>query len=134
MEWKEQYSLQIPEIDSEHHALVDYVTGVEEVVAKGEEWSAVCSAIERLASFAITHFTFEETLMQIQGYRDADAHVKGHQAFLAALKSIEGKGASADVTGSLRRLLEEHFTSDDRSYASSLSSKDIDRVRKYVPS
>ena len=138
MEWKEEYSVQIPEIDTEHHILLDYVTRIENAIANGEEWSNVCSEIERLASFAITHFTFEETLMQIQGYGNTNAHVKDHQKFLAALKSIEEKvhvdTRSTDVPEFLHTLLEEHILSDDKSYASSLSNKDKDLLRKYVPS
>ena len=60
MEWKEDYSVQIPEIDKEHQILADCVTELQEAVANGQGWSTVHSAVGRLLFFARTHFTLEE--------------------------------------------------------------------------
>jgi len=137
MEWKEEYSVQIPEIDREHRILLEYVTGVEEAVAGGEI-SAALAAIGRLLSFTVTHFTFEETVMRIQGYGDLDAHFQGHQRFLQELRALEEQARAEhlppDAAAALRGWLEKHFLADDRYYAASLSAKERDVIRKYCPS
>ena len=122
----------------EHRILLDYVTGVEEALAAGERGSSVLAAIGSLLSFAVTHFTFEETVMRIQGYGDLDAHCKGHQRFLADLRAMEERARNGtlppDMTAALRSWLEKHFLADDRYYAASLSAKERDLIRKYCPS
>ncbi len=137
MEWKEEYSVHIPEIDREHRILLDYVTGVEDALA-GRTREPPPAAIGRLASFALTHFTFEETVMRIQGYGDLDAHCKGHQRFLADLRALEdqacAEGLPPDMAQPLRDWLEKHFLADDRFYAASLSAKERDLIRRYCPS
>ncbi len=136
MEWKEEYSVQIPEIDREHRILLDYVTGVEEALDGGG--SPVPHAIGRLLSFAVTHFTFEETVMRIQGYVDLEAHFRAHQQFLDKLRALEEQAREqrlpADAPSVLRGWMEQHFLADDRFYAASLSPKDKDLIRKYCPS
>ena len=138
MEWKEAYSLQIPEIDKEHQIMVEYVTVVERAIANGEPASAVEAAIGRLASFAVTHFGFEETLMRIQEYPGSEDHMESHQRFLMELKAIQEQAGSSSPSkhfvGFLHTWLERHFLADDRLYASSLTSKARELVRKYVPS
>ncbi len=137
MEWKDEYSVQIPEIDREHRILLEYVTGVEEAAAGGDAPGAL-AAVGRLLSFAVTHFTFEETVMRIQGYGDLDAHFQGHQRFLDQLRSLEEQIRSerlpADLAAALRGWLEKHFLADDRYYAASLSATERDVIRKYCPS
>ncbi len=136
MEWKDEYSVQVPEIDREHRILLDYVTGVEDAFQSGSP--PVLDAIGRLLSFAVTHFTFEETVMRIQGYRDLDAHFTGHQQFLDKLRALEEQAREqrlpADAPSMLRSWMERHFLADDRYYAASLSPKQRDLIRKYCPS
>ncbi len=65
MQWKEKYSIGIPEIDREHQKLVSCVTDIEEAVAKAQGWSILNAAIGKLVSCAIDHFAIEESIMRI---------------------------------------------------------------------
>lgn len=138
MEWKDEYSVGIPEIDSEHRIMAEYVTGVERAVANNEVGLAIGSAIGRLASFTVAHFSFEETLMRIHEYPGMDDHVQSHRQFVSQLKEIQEQataGASPEeIVRFLQTWLEKHFLADDRIYASSLSEKTRERIRKYVSS
>ncbi len=135
MEWKEEYSVQIPEIDREHRILLDYVTGVEQAI-KGRK--PALDAIGQLLSFAVTHFTFEESVMRIQGYGSLETHFKGHQHFLDELRALERQAREvrlpSDASSVLRGWLEQHFVADDRYYAASLSTQQREFIRKYCPS
>ena len=137
MEWKDEYSVGISAIDQEHQVLVEYVSDIEYAIESSDR-QAVEAAIGRLASFAVTHFSFEETLMQVQRYEDVKAHVEGHKSFLATLNSLQDKYRDEAVSnGTLEALhtwLAQHFTGDDKLYASSLAPKDRDWMDKYFPS
>jgi hemerythrin-like metal-binding protein len=138
MEWKQEYSVQIPEIDKEHQIMLDYMNAIERTIARNEPSSAVESAIGRLASFAVAHFTFEETLMRIQEYPGIDDHIESHRKFVAELQEIQtqaGEGTPpGDVIQVLKTWLERHFLTDDQIYAASLSNKARELARKYVAS
>jgi len=137
MEWKEEYSVGISAIDQEHQVLVEYVSDIEYAIELSDR-AAIEAAIGRLASFAVTHFSFEETLMQVQRYEDVSAHVEGHKSFLAAVNSLQDQyhddAVSTGTIDALHTWLAQHFMGDDRLYASSLAPKDRDWMDKYFPS
>ena len=132
MEWKEEYSIQLPEIDREHQNLVDCVTEIESAFSRRE---AVQPAIAKLVYLTRTHFTLEETLMRILGYAGLEAHMQEHKKFLADLKALEQesltKGLSPESIAKLNGWLEEHFVSDDRQYALLLSKENKAYMKKY---
>jgi hemerythrin len=132
MDWKAEYSVQIPEIDREHQGLVDGVTAIERA-RSGDETQNSC--IAKLIYSTRAHFTLEETLMRIMGYSDIDAHIKGHKKFLEDLKGLEKESLAGPLPqeslARLRAWLEDHFVSDDRQYASMLSKENREYVRRY---
>ena len=75
--------------------------------------------------------------MRIQSYSDIQAHIKGHEKFLADLKELEKRAPTAALSKHsvefLHSWLEEHILSDDKHYASSLSKWDKKQVREYYP-
>jgi hemerythrin len=131
MEWKEDFSVQIPEIDKEHEILVRCVTDIERAATK----ESVQSGIAKLTYLARTHFTLEETLMRILGYAGIDAHIQEHKKFLADLVALEKEssagGLSPEAIARLKTWLEEHFVSDDKQYASLLSKENKQFVKNY---
>ena len=137
MDWREEYETGISAIDHEHHVLVDYVSDIEYAVA-ANDYQAVECTIGRLISFSITHFSFEETLMETQHYRDIHEHIDGHKRFLAALEVLQGTAQVEEVAKTLaesvQTLLVRHLTSDDKEYASSLTAKNRGWVQEYFPS
>ena len=122
MRWKENYVIGIPEIDREHQKLVACVTEIEEAIAEGKRWSTLHFALEKLVSATTEHFTVEESLMRIQRYPQVDDHIVSHIEFLQRLEALEMQSLAGPVTQEaiafLGPLLEEHFLSDDKHYAS----------------
>ncbi len=137
MQWKDDYSLQIPEIDKEHQILADCITEIEEAVSAGERWLVVHSAIGKLIYLARTHFILEETLMRIQSYADIETHIGSHNDFLAKLKDMESASLnsvlSEESVAQLHTWLVEHIVSDDKQYAAALSNSGRKLARKYYP-
>jgi len=118
MEWKEEFSVGIPEIDKEHQVLTRCATDIENAVTKGEPTDKVNAAIERLLFCIRVHFSGEEHLMRTVQYPHLEAHAKEHQDFLLDVKEIVSSGApvSAETLEYLRKSLEKHFMADEKDY------------------
>ena len=129
MEWKEAFSLGIPEIDEEHQVLTQCVTDIENAVTKGERWDEVHAAIDRLIFCIRAHFSVEERLMRTVNYPHIDAHTKEHQDVLAYVKAIESSTLDAPVSAEtlefLRNSLEKHFMSDEKDYGVFVLSRSV---------
>jgi len=128
MEWKHEFSVNVPAIDEDHRILVECVTEIEQAVAKREKSSIVTSAIGQFIHLARTHFNHEVSLMRIHDYPDIDAHIKAHKTFLAELARLEKKSLADTLSGEavefLHSWLEEHVSSYDKHYASYFSLAD----------
>ncbi len=125
MEWKSEYSVQIPGLDRDHQILVGCVTEIEQAVAEAQPPEALNAAIKRLIRLARTHFNDEVDVMRIRNYAGIAAHIQDHKAFLARLEALEResrkRSVSADVVAALHTWLEQHLLSYDKDYATCFS-------------
>jgi hemerythrin len=121
MQWKDEYSIGIEEIDKQHRVLLDCFTLIEDSIALNESWTNVHFAVVELREFARIHFAVEETLMRMFNFPDAEPHAKAHQGFFARLQEIEQKSlrvnASEEMATFLRDWLVKHICTADRGYA-----------------
>ena len=121
MEWNEAYSVGIPEIDAQHHTLAACITLVEKAVTEEQRWSAVHSALGRLADFARIHFAVEESLMRVHGYPGLARHIAEHLEFSERLARLQERALHIDVSEEmivfLHQWLLEHVMTSDKHYA-----------------
>jgi hemerythrin len=121
MEWKDEYSVGILEIDDQHKLLLQSFTEIEESIKLGQGWSNTHYAILELNQLARMHFTFEEAIMHMFGYPETEAHKTEHQQFFAKMASIERhslkKSAEVEMVQFLRSWLTSHILGSDRAYA-----------------
>lgn len=121
MEWKNEYSVGILEIDDQHKLLLRSFTEIEESIKLGQGWSNTHYAILELNQLARMHFTFEEAIMHMFGYPETEAHINEHQQFFTKMASIERhslkKSAEVEMVQFLRGWLTSHILGSDRTYA-----------------
>lgn len=126
MDWKEEYSVGIEEIDKQHRVLLDYFGLIEDAVAAGGNWSSLHFILIQLRDFARIHFAVEETLMHLFAYPGAADHIGLHQGFFAKLKELEQQSLTTDVTKGtvefLHQWLLRHITGADKGYARHIAS------------
>ena len=123
--WKDEYSVGIDEIDSQHKVLINCISTLEQSIADADEkrrWMAIHFAIVQLADYTRIHFSVEESLMRIIGFPATDAHIAEHRHFVSYLRDVERKSISHDVTEDeivtfLRGWLVKHILNDDKQYA-----------------
>ncbi len=126
MQWAEEFSIGVAEIDQQHMILVDCISLIEEAVGTQARWSAVHASLGRLADFARVHFAVEESLMRILEYPEQEKHAEQHRQFSYELMALQEKSLKADVSGEmitfLGKWLHDHILSSDRHYAEYLAA------------
>jgi hemerythrin len=126
MEWKDEYSLGILEIDNQHKLLMNGFSTIEESIVSDLGWSNTHYAIVELIKIAHMHFTFEEALMRMFGYPGSDAHQMEHQNFFEKLDNIERlalkEKAKIEIVDFMQDWLATHILVNDRGYAKHIFS------------
>jgi len=121
MEWKDEYSVGILEIDNQHKLLLRSFSVIEESLKLNQGWSTTHYAIDELIQLARMHFAFEETLMRMYGYPGLDVHQREHQHFFAKLDDIERlsleKHVEMEMVDFLREWVTTHILGSDQGYA-----------------
>ena len=126
--WSDQYSVGIASIDTEHQKLVELINTLHAAMMAGTAKDAVIKTLESLASYTVTHFSREESLMQQHGFRGYANHKAEHEKLVSRLNDLRrdvrgGKlAASLDVMTFLKRWLLEHIAGSDQKYSSHLQS------------
>lgn len=122
--WDEVFETGLPEIDDQHHRLVDLIDHFGALLAEPQSLRSrkIDAAFDELAEFARYHFREEERFMASAAIdrRQLGEHVRQHKAFLdqvtrfrAALASGEG-GDATGVFKFLTSWLAFHTLGDDQ--------------------
>jgi len=115
------YTLGIDEIDAHHRTLLDFIDQLEQAIHHDEPWLTLHDLLDKLHRWAEVHFAVEESLMQILGYPELDAHRSSHQAFIRDIRrrreNVISNELTKDTAAWLRKWLQLHISIEDRSYA-----------------
>ena len=126
MEWKDEYSIGILEIDNQHKHMLHSFSVIETSIKLDQGWSKIHYAIVELTQLARMHFSFEEAMMRMYGYPGAEGHQKEHQHFFEIIDGIERlalkKLANVEMVKSLKDWLTMHMIGSDRGYAEHIFS------------
>jgi hemerythrin len=129
MEWKEEYSVGIHEMDVQHQALARCIALVEKAVATKQQFSTVQSALAQLADVVRIHFAVEENLMRTHGYSECERHADEHVKFTDQLRQLREKSlrgeASEEMVANLAKWLRLHITVSDEHYAAHFPTAEI---------
>src|SRR5579863_1765826 len=87
--WKYDLFLSVPEMDAEHHELVDIIENLRNAVAAGACADDCRRTLLELIQAAAKHFASEEQLMTTSGYSGYAEHRAQHEKLLAQLRGAE---------------------------------------------
>ena len=121
IKWTDDYSTGIDVIDSQHKRIIHYINQLADAQALKES-RLVTEVLINLIDYTLSHFAFEESLMEEAGYIGAIVHKKTHDGFRDKIMEYQKKhNAGVDVSEDLTRLLNiwlmNHISEDDSSYA-----------------
>jgi len=125
--WSDVLSVEVDEIDEDHHKLVDIFNTLNHAVKEGESPEYLAAVLEELINCTVWHFSHEERLMLKYGYDEMDDHKAIHQELIKSAKALqhkileEGNTVPDEAIEFLERWLTEHILSTDMRLGAFLS-------------
>lgn len=125
--WDESLDTGIAVIDDQHKRIVDYINDLHAAIANKDR-EAVSGVLDQLINYTVTHFSFEESLMEKHGYIHTDAHRSVHDAFTSRILKYQqelesGKDISRKLLNDLKIWLSSHIKSEDSDYVKSINQR-----------
>lgn len=131
--WTEDLNTGIDVIDGQHRRIADSINRLNLVLNSRTDNPArrqqiVRDVIEEVLDYTLSHFTFEETLMEDAGYPFTCAHKRLHEVFreqVAAIKKRHqaGENLTRELHGLLSRWLFSHIRNEDAAYVPVVAAK-----------
>ena len=99
MEWTEDLSVGVGEIDEQHKELFRRINDLVKAIKQARCKYTIDETIGFLEDYAQSHFTMEEEWMQRTGYGEFGRHMAQHRVFLESLAQLKKQAAEPRVQG-----------------------------------
>lgn len=124
--WTPELDTGIAVIDRQHERIVDLINALG---AAGHDQDAIADALGELVDYTMSHFAFEEELMEEAGYQFCTAHKRVHDMFTRRVSEYKlrfdaGEDVADELRSMLSRWLFNHIRSDDKAYS--------EQVKRYL--
>nr|WP_320116651.1 bacteriohemerythrin [uncultured Desulfuromonas sp.] len=130
IEWSDEISVGIQEIDEQHKKLVDLINRLYEEMTLGDDKVGVAKEVlNELVQYTIIHFAVEECLFRIFEYPDYSAHCDMHEDLRNQVYDINKKVQEGErlITPELlfflRKWITNHIMVEDKKYGPFLLKK-----------
>ena len=146
IQWSDQFSVNIQEIDEQHKVLVDLLNQLHNAIREHHGRATSREILNRLAEYTRTHFLLEESLMRLTHYPGFDIHKKQHQELMQQVDTLQQKvdkekvAISFELLHFLRNWLIQHINDSDKRFGAHFDkvglaayahwSKDVERTMK----
>jgi hemerythrin-like metal-binding protein len=88
IEWREEFSIGLPEVDHEHRELIQHINALHAQLDAGADASHVAEILGDIHTEIAAHFALEEKSMKSLGYDDYAAHKSDHELLLDDILDI----------------------------------------------
>ncbi len=118
--WQDDLNTGIDVIDGQHRRIVDMLNQLHSAQL-GRNPVLVGEVIDELVDYTLSHFAFEEELMEEAGYPFTDAHKRVHALFTRRVNEYRlrfraGEDVADELKSLLSRWLFNHIRNDDKAY------------------
>lgn len=119
--WNSDLDTHIPVIDKQHHRIVEYINQLYDI-SDTHDRDQVGRVIQELVDYTLSHFAFEESLMEEAGYPFINGHKKVHEMFTRRVSDFQqrfkiGEDVTDELLSVLKSWLVNHILSDDNDYS-----------------
>jgi len=123
--WTEDLNTGIREIDRQHQRIIDYLNQLGDLRQGGHAKKTISRVLDETIDYTVSHFVFEEGLMEKSGYHFSDLHRKVHDIFIRKLKGLkaqfdEGEDIVEELRSLLSRWLFNHIRTEDKNYVAAV--------------
>lgn len=123
LSWTPDLSVGIEVIDAQHKRIVEYINQLHEARLRGDK-DAIARVIEELVDYTLSHFSFEESMMEEAHYRFLAPHKKVHELFVRRVSEYQQRFkmgedtavVAADMQNTLVTWLMNHIKREDMDY------------------
>ena len=127
LQWVEDLNTGIDEIDIQHRRLVDYINRLHEL-RESPDRAALSEVIAETVDYTISHFAYEERMLEDSGYAFTDLHKRVHELFTRRVGEMQtrfeaGEDVAQELHTMLSRWLFSHIRNEDHGY--------VDAVKTY---
>lgn len=149
--WSEEYDLGIDIIDHQHQRIVGYINQIYDISASNphvqssgaatDTGTDIRSVLASLVDYTLSHFAFEESLLEEAGYPELAEHQLVHRQFSNLIESLklrseQGEEVSQKLARLLQQWLIQHIMTEDKGYAELVKQRllgiEPDRHRYWV--
>lgn len=125
LNWSDDLNTGIGVIDGQHRRIVDMINELYTAQQKGAR-EGVGVVIEALVDYTISHFAFEEAMLEEAGYVFTKAHKRVHDIFIKRVSEYrtrfkQGEDVCDELRSLLGRWLFGHIRNDDQSYVAAVT-------------
>ena len=127
LNWVPALNIGIEEIDRQHRRIVDYINRLYEL-RETPDRKLLGDVIAETVDYTLSHFAFEEAMIEEAGYMFSGPHKRVHELFIRRVTEIQqrfeaGEDVANELHGMLSRWLFNHIPNEDRGY--------VDTVKAY---
>jgi len=120
LHWSNDLNTGIEVIDKQHRRLVEYLNELNTAIAEGDQ-KGVKHVLDELIDYTLSHFSFEEELMEKAGYPFFKAHKRVHDIFTKRVgeflkRAEQGENVAPEILSMLKIWLINHIKGDDADY------------------
>ena len=119
LEWSDEYSVGIPEMDAQHRKLLELLAEVSGG-STGPPGRTFAEWLEEAHHYAQWHMLREELVLRIRGYPGLEAHKAEHQVYRQKIEALKAMSDRRDFTVRLTNFLNEwwryHILISDQEY------------------
>lgn len=122
MEWKEDLSVGVNLIDSEHKELIKAVNALFDACMQGKGRAKIAETVKFVEDYTVKHFADEEAIQKKYNYPGYPMHQKLHQAFVNDLltyrKRLEAEGPTVNLVATFNTFVSswliKHISIEDK--------------------
>lgn len=122
IEWTDDLSVGVPEMDEQHKQLIALLDEFYSAIEQGEREEGIRNLFEGVDRYTLFHFSAEEAFLEQIGYPELASHRQTHEMFrreyLAAMERHEAgdRKAVRDLVAFLFSWLYTHINKTDKRY------------------
>jgi len=121
-EWTRDLDTGISVIDNQHLRIADYINQLHTAIRTGDQ-DSIRDVLFETVDYTLTHFAFEESLMEEAAYPYIKVHKRVHAIFTKKVQDYvqrfeSGEDIAEELLSTLRLWVMNHIRNDDAHYVS----------------
>lgn len=130
-EWRDDYSVKVPSIDTQHRKLVAMLNELHDGMVGGSGTAHLGGLLVGLVEYTAQHFAYEEKLFAEHGYPESERHIEEHQRLVTQVLDFKTKfeAGQASINMQLMKFLKDwlikHILGSDKAYSAHLVERGV---------